>query len=271
MGGDLRVSFFLKLLFCGKRQFCCNTCRADTETSVMGRSGDNIYRISGIDDHGMLFALPSVKKMKLKKRINSFLKEMSRSNMSEEEISTKEKEQAEESKAAEVEAEQEIDEQNGDEEKDEKDLRIEELESELESAKDGMLRKAAELDNMRKRVQRERVQIFEEAKAGALEDFMPIADDLIRTLKAAEESEIEDDFLEGVKLVADKFQQVLEKHGVERIDETGVPFDVNLHDAMMKQPAPDDETGSDIVLQVMESGYKIGDRTIRHAKVIVSE
>ncbi|MDR9415453.1 MAG: nucleotide exchange factor GrpE [Gracilimonas sp.] len=154
---------------------------------------------------------------------------------------------------------------------DERDLKIEELEKELSSTKDSLLRKAAELDNVRKRVQRERVQLFEEAKAGALEDFMPIADDLIRTLQAAEESKIESNFLEGVQLVADKFKNVLEKHGVERIDETGVPFDVNLHDAMMKQPAPDDKTGSDVVLQVLESGYKIGNRTIRHAKVIVSE
>ncbi|MFP8488984.1 nucleotide exchange factor GrpE [Gracilimonas sp. Q87] len=156
-------------------------------------------------------------------------------------------------------------------ESDEEQSRIEELEAELAHTKDSLLRKAAELDNIRKRVQRERVQLFEEAKAGALEDFMPIADDLLRTLKAAEESEIEDSFLEGVTMVAEKFKNVLEKHGVERIDETGVPFDVNLHDAMMKQPAPDEKTGSDVVLQVLESGYKIGNRTIRHAKVIVSE
>ncbi len=201
---------------------------------------------------------------------------MSKENHSEEEISTQEKvaeeiqqeEQVDTKETSDTEAQNEGNDQT---EKDEKDLRIEQLESELASAKDGMLRKAAELENVRKRVQRERVQLFEEAKAGALEDFMPIADDLIRTLKAAEESKIEDSFLEGVTLVAEKFQNVLEKHGVERIDETGVPFDVNLHDAMMKQPAPDEETGSDIVLDVIESGYKIGNRTIRHAKVIVSE
>lgn len=169
------------------------------------------------------------------------------------------------------EAQEQAEVQEVESEKDEKDIRIEELENELASTKDSLLRKAAELDNVRKRVQRERVQIFEEAKAGALEDFMPIADDLLRTLKAAEESKIENSFLEGVQLVADKFKNVLEKHGVERIDETGVPFDVNLHDAMMKQAAPDDNTGSDVVLQVLESGYKIGNRTIRHAKVIVSE
>lgn len=191
---------------------------------------------------------------------------MSKENISEKEVETQE-EVVEEEQSAEAESTQEETES----EKDEKDVKIEELEAELSSAKDSLLRKAAELDNVRKRVQRERVQLFEEAKAGALEDFMPIADDLLRTLKAAEESEIEDSFLEGVTLVADKFKSVLEKHGVERIDETGVPFDVNLHDAMMKQPAPDEETGSDVVLQVLESGYKIGNRTIRHAKVIVSE
>lgn len=191
---------------------------------------------------------------------------MSKENISEKELESQE-EVVEEEPSAE---EKEVPEETGSEQ-DEKDLKIEELENELASTKDGLLRKAAELENVRKRVQRERIQLFEEAKAGALEDFMPIADDLLRTLKAAEESEIEDSFLEGVTLVAEKFKSVLEKHGVERIDQTGVPFDVNLHDAMMKQPAPDEETGSDVVLQVLESGYKIGNRTIRHAKVIVSE
>jgi len=149
--------------------------------------------------------------------------------------------------------------------------RIEELEDEVSSLKDMNLRKVAEMENMRKRIQRDRIQVFEEAKAGALEDFLPIFDDLDRTLEAAENSKIEDSFLEGVQLVANKFEEVLSKHGVERINEANVPFDVNLHDAMMRQPAPDEETGSDVVLQVLESGYKISGRTIRHAKVIVSE
>lgn len=196
---------------------------------------------------------------------------MSKKNIKEEEKQTTAEEVLEKEDVETSSQDQEASEASEETQQDEKDLRIEELEQELTAMKDTMLRKAAELDNVRKRVQRERIQLFEEAKAGALEDFMPIADDLIRTLKAAEESKIEDSFLEGVQLVADKFKNVLEKHGVERIDETGVPFDVNLHDAMMKQAAPDDKTGSDVVLQVLESGYKIGDRIIRHAKVIVSE
>lgn len=194
---------------------------------------------------------------------------MSKEHIQEEEAKTQQQADVKEKSSAEQDVTQEEIEKEA--EKDERDLKIQELEQELTSTKDSLLRKAAELENVRKRVKRERVQLFEEAKAGALEDFMPIADDLIRTLKAAEESKIENSFLEGVQLVAEKFKSVLEKHGVQRIDETGVPFDVNLHDAMMKQPAPDEETGSDVVLQVLESGYKIGNRTIRHAKVIVSE
>lgn len=102
-------------------------------------------------------------------------------------------EEAIEQETDEVENPEEIEETSENETGDEQ-SRIEELEDELAHTKDSLLRKAAELDNVRKRVQRERVQLFEEAKAGALEDFMPIADDLLRTLKAAEESEIEDSF-----------------------------------------------------------------------------
>lgn len=161
--------------------------------------------------------------------------------------------------------------ENEEPEKDEKELLIEKLEKELADAKDSLLRKAAELENVRKRVQRERIALFEDAKIAALEDFLPISEDMKRALGASEGSKIEESFLEGMKLVANKFEEVLSKYGVEAIDETGVPFDVNLHDAMLRQPAPDKKTKSDTVLQVLESGYKIGNKVIKHAKVIVSE
>ncbi|WP_445664780.1 nucleotide exchange factor GrpE [Fodinibius sp. AD559] len=152
-----------------------------------------------------------------------------------------------------------------------RDQRVQQLEEELAEAKDNHLRKAAELENYRKRVQRERSQVYETAKANALEDFLEINDDLQRTLKAAEELEVNDTLMDGVNLVASKFKEVLNTYGVERIDEEGVPFDVDLHDAMMRQKPQDDSIGSDVVLNVVESGYRMGDRTIRHAKVIVSE
>ncbi len=152
-----------------------------------------------------------------------------------------------------------------------RDQKVQELEEELAEAKDNHLRKAAELENYRKRVQRERSQVYETAKANALDDFLEINDDLQRTLKAAEELEVNDTLMDGVSLVANKFKEVLNKYGVERIDEEGVPFNVDMHDAMMRQKPEDDSIGSDVVLNVVESGYRMGDRTIRHAKVIVSE
>jgi len=153
----------------------------------------------------------------------------------------------------------------------ERDRLISDLDRQLQSARDARLRKAAELENMKKRIQRDRAQMFETARANALEDFLPINDDLRRTLKAFDESEVNQNFMDGVELVANKFEEVLNKYGVERIDEEGVPFDVDLHDAMMSQKPEDDSIESDMVLQVLENGYRMGDRTIRHAKVIVSE
>ncbi|GAA5520372.1 nucleotide exchange factor GrpE [Aliifodinibius salicampi] len=146
-----------------------------------------------------------------------------------------------------------------------------ELEKELTKTQEQHLRKAAELENYRKRVQRERSQIYETAKANALDDFLDINDDLRRTLKAAEDVEVNDTFMDGLLLVANKFEEVLNKYGVERIDEVGVPFNVDLHDAMMRKKPEDENVGSDVVLEVIENGYRMGERTIRHAKVIVSE
>lgn len=148
---------------------------------------------------------------------------------------------------------------------------IKELEEELSEAKNMRLRKAAELENYRKRVQRERSQLYETAKVNALEDFLDVNDDLRRTLKAAEALEVDATFLDGVLLVANKFEEILKKKNIERIDEVGVPFNVDYHDAMMRHKPEDKDVESDTVLEVVENGYRMGDRTIRHAKVIVSE
>lgn len=149
--------------------------------------------------------------------------------------------------------------------------RINELEDELQKLKDAQLRRVAEMENMRKRLRREREQIFQTAREAALEAFLPINDDLIRTLQFMKENDADSSYVDGVQLIANKFEDVLEKHDVKRIDETGVPFDVDLHDAMLRQKPGDDSIESGTVLQVLENGYRIGEKTLRHAKVIVSE
>lgn len=145
------------------------------------------------------------------------------------------------------------------------------LESEIEQMRENHLRKAAEMENMKKRLQRERQQFFQMAKENAIMDFLPISDDLLRTLDAMKQGGAHDAYIDGIELVAGKFDEVLTKYDVERIDKTGVTFDVDLHDAMMRQKPKDDSIESGTVLQVIENGYRMGDKTLRHAKVIVSE
>jgi molecular chaperone GrpE len=145
------------------------------------------------------------------------------------------------------------------------------LETEVQQLKDTLLRRTAEFENIKKRMLRERMELLEGAKVEALKNFLPVNDDLKRTLLAAEGQEIPEGFLQGISMVAEKFANILNAAGVEPINDIGVPFDVNIHDALMRQVAPDKSTPSDTVLQVLEPGYKAGDKVIRHAKVIVSE
>lgn len=149
--------------------------------------------------------------------------------------------------------------------------RIRELEEEIEQIRDAQLRKAAEMDNMRKRLNRDREMIFQTAREAAVIEFLPISDDLLRTLDAMKNASGESPYLEGVQMVASKFDDILAKHNVQRIDQVGIPFDVDLHDAMLRQKSEDDSVESDTVLQIVENGYQMGDKTLRHAKVIVSE
>jgi len=151
------------------------------------------------------------------------------------------------------------------------DQEIARLTEELARTRDSMLRKAAEFENLKRRTQKEKLQLFEEARADAVSRFLPIREDLKRSVEASEGKDLEKGFVEGLKLVLSNFERVLKDYGVEAIEETGVPFDVDKHDAMLIQPAPDKSTESNTVLQVLEPGYKIGDRVIRHAKVMVSQ
>ena len=148
---------------------------------------------------------------------------------------------------------------------------VDQLQHDLANTKDALLRKAAELENVRKRVQKERIGLFEDARIQALQDIIPIAEDMKRTLEASVSTEIDENFLQGVQMVASKFQELFERYGVVPINQAQVPFDVDVHDAMLRQPTDNPEISSNTVLQVLESGYKLGNRVIKHAKVIVSE
>ncbi|MEX2402549.1 MAG: nucleotide exchange factor GrpE [Balneolales bacterium] len=161
--------------------------------------------------------------------------------------------------------------QKADSELVEKDEIIENLTEELQQAKDAVLRNVAEYENLKKRLQKEKTRIYLDSKKSAIESFLPIRDDLVRSLEASEHIDLDEGFLSGIQMVAGKFENVLSGYGVEPIDEVMVPFDVDVHDALLRQPAEDESVEPNTVLKIVEPGYKIDNQVIKHAKVIVSQ
>lgn len=153
---------------------------------------------------------------------------------------------------------------------------IEALEAEREEINERLLRKAAEFENYRRRTEREKRRRFTSGKIEVLRSMLDVLDDFERSIEAAEDlQETQDaetayDSLKGgVDMVFRKFQDTLASLGVEPIDAEGEPFDESLHEAMMRQPASGDAAPGD-VLQVIRKGYVMGDRVLRHSRVIVA-
>lgn len=156
---------------------------------------------------------------------------------------------------------------------------VKQLQQELGQTKDQLLRQMAEFQNFRRRMERERNQQFQFGQTQVLRPLLDVLDDFRRSLEAAEQVEAHQEgeagpayqaLKEGVEMVYQKFNDELEKLGVEPIEAVGEPFDEHLHDAMMQQPPPDDDTPEGTVLDELQRGYRLGDRVLRHAKVIVA-
>ena len=149
---------------------------------------------------------------------------------------------------------------------------ITDLESQLAAEKENFLRKYAEMENYKKRLESQKLQAYESARVDSLTRFLPVYDDLERSIEAASKVEAVDQiFLDGIKMVASKFGDVLEYYGLKRIDEVMVPFNYELHEALMRQKHADPAIQPNTVIMMLEPGYKLGERVIRHAKVMVSE
>jgi len=126
-------------------------------------------------------------------------------------------------------------------------------------------RLAAEFENYRKRVAREQQALSTRAAERLVKELLPIVDDLERALEAAEEHE-EAKLEEGVRLVHRQLESVLEREGLAEIETNG-KFDPHVHEALLAQPAEAEE-GS--VIGVLQKGYRLGDRVLRPARVIVA-
>ena len=130
---------------------------------------------------------------------------------------------------------------------------------------DRLLRLAADFDNYKKRAARERAEYVAFANERILKELLPILDDLERALSAAEQHE-EAQLEEGVRLVHRSLASLLERQGVKEIATEG-KFDPHVHEALLSQPSDADE-GS--VIEVVQKGYKLGDKVLRPARVVVA-
>jgi len=139
---------------------------------------------------------------------------------------------------------------------------------ERDDFRDRLLRSHAELDNFRKRAQRERDEERRYAVGPIARDLLPILDNLRRAVAAAERGGTIDDLRQGVAMVLQQAEEVLAKHSVRPISSLGQPFDPNVHEALTQIPT--DEHPPLTVVQEAEAGYMLHDRVLRPAKVLVS-
>jgi molecular chaperone GrpE len=143
--------------------------------------------------------------------------------------------------------------------------RLAALEAERDEAVDQLKRVAADFDNFRKRTQREKADLIESANERLVKELLPVLDDLERALVAAHDHE-EAKLIEGVQLVHRSLEQLLEREGLREIETDG-PFDPHVHEALLSQPSEQDEGA---VIDVLQKGYKLGDRVLRPARVVVA-
>ncbi len=146
----------------------------------------------------------------------------------------------------------------------------EKLKSEAEYYKDAFIRKAAEFENYKKRSDNEISNYIKYASENLIKSLLPVYDDINRAIESIEKEETKDfDTLkQGMQLIADKFKTTLKNEGLEEIDIQGKEFDVDTCDALLQ--VQNDDVPPHTVTEVVEKGYKLKDKVIRFAKVIVS-
>ena len=144
---------------------------------------------------------------------------------------------------------------------------LDETSEELTKVKDQLLRTVAEMENVRRRAQRDVENAHKFAVEKLLSDLLPVIDSLEKAVEAAKTTENPDSMAEGIRLSLKLFVSTLEKAGIAIVDPLGEPFDPQLHEAMAMVPNPDAEPNS--VMDVMQRGYTLNGRLVRAAKVVV--
>ncbi len=154
--------------------------------------------------------------------------------------------------------------------KDKKEAKIEELEEKLEQMQDKHLRLQAEFDNFRRRTIKEKADLIKSGGETVLVNILPVIDDFERALGSLKEVPDEDAGKQGTLLIYNKFQEFLKQNSIKEIEALEQDFDVDLHEAITKIPAPNDDLKGKVV-DVVQKGYCLNDKVIRFAKVVIGE
>ena len=142
------------------------------------------------------------------------------------------------------------------------------VQRERDEFKDLLLRKSAEFDNYRKRVERDRQSLSDAAAASVIEELLPLVDDLERALKAEAGSDV-DSYRRGVELIHTKLNDILRKRGVRPIEALGADFDPYYHQAVTHEHAEGRREGE--IIEEFRRGYMLGDRLLRPSMVKVAK
>jgi molecular chaperone GrpE len=144
----------------------------------------------------------------------------------------------------------------------------ERLREDVAKEKDKFLRLFAEFENYKKRTSKERMDLFKTAGQEVIVSLLPVLDDFERALKELAKSEDKEMF-KGVELISGKFKETLKSKGLEDLQvRAGDAFDADIHEAITQIPAPSKKMKGKVI-DVIEKGFKLGDRIIRHPKVVV--
>ncbi len=143
---------------------------------------------------------------------------------------------------------------------------FENLKGEFKKTQELLLRTAAEYDNFRKRTEREKSMIYNDATAAAILEILPLSDSLDAAVTSSES--MSEEYKKGIELIYNQMQKVMQKFKVESFGNIGEEFDPNIHNAISH--IEDESEDKNIISQVFQKGYKIGDRIIRHAVVQVT-
>ncbi len=147
---------------------------------------------------------------------------------------------------------------------------LEETKQALEDYKDKYLRLSAEFDNYRKRTMKEKAELIKNGGEKAISAILPILDDLERALQNMQKADDVKAMYEGIDLIHQKFLKNLGHEGLEKMNPVGEAFDTDFHEAIALVPAQE-ETQKGKVLDCVQTGYKLNDKVIRHAKVVVAQ